>query len=159
MGAMMGRMELRLATSADVAAVDALVQRAFAVYVPRMGCRPAPMDEDYAALAAAGSVWVLDAGGGAIVGCVVLTEAPGALLVDDLAVEPERQGAGLGRRLLEHAEARARVLGLPELQLYTNEKMVENQAIYPRLGWTETDRATSRSGFRRVHYRKPTPPA
>jgi len=152
-------MELRLATPDDVDAVSDLVARAFAVYVPRMGCRPAPMNEDYGALVAEGSVWVLDDGGGAIVGCVVLSAAADALIVDDLAVEPARQGAGLGRRLLEHAEARARELGLPELQLYTNEKMVENQAIYPHLGWTETDRATSRSGFRRVHYRKPTPPA
>lgn len=150
-------MELRLATAADVDAVTALVERAFAVYVERMGRRPAPMDEDYGALVALGSVWVLD-DAGAIVGCVVLSATPEALMVDDLAVEPSRQGAGLGRRLLAHAEARARELGLPELQLYTNEKMVENQAIYPRLGWRETDRATSRSGFRRVHYRKPTPP-
>jgi ribosomal protein S18 acetylase RimI-like enzyme len=79
-----------------------------------------------------------------------------AYLVDNLAIEPTRQGGGLGRRLLDHAVREAARLRLPAVRLYTNVAMTENQAIYAHLGFVETHR-TWEAGVRRVHMRLSLP--
>jgi N-acetylglutamate synthase-like GNAT family acetyltransferase len=125
----------RSATPSDVPAIAALVEAAFAPYIARIGRPPAPMHADHAAAVTRGEVLVLeDDEGGAIVGVVELVAAPDHLLVDIVAVAPERPGEGHGRALLAAAEERAAQLGVPELRLYTNEAMTENLALYPRLG-------------------------
>ena len=130
-----------------------LVVRAYSRWVPRIGLRPAPMDADYAALVDEGDVFVL--AGPDVVGVLVLRPTEGdALMVENVAVDPERQGEGLGPSLLEFAEAQARGRQLAELRLYTHELMTENIALYERLGWTEYDRLASH-GFARVFLRKP----
>ena len=55
--------------------------------------------------------------------------------------------------LIDFAERRARELGLPAVTLYTNEAMVENLRLYPRLGFVETERRVE-DGYRRVFFRK-----
>jgi GNAT superfamily N-acetyltransferase len=52
-----------------------------------------------------------------------------------MAVEPERKGAGLGRILLDHVEDRARACGAKELALDTTESAEELIAIYTRRGF------------------------
>jgi N-acetylglutamate synthase-like GNAT family acetyltransferase len=143
---------LRQATGADRDAIRRLVEAAYGMYVERIGKRPAPMDADYAALIAAGRVTVAESEG-RVVGILVLVPAEDHLLVENVAVDPSAQGSGLGRRLMAYAEGEARALGLSELRLYTNEKMVENLAWYPRLGYTETERRVD-GGFARVFFEK-----
>ena len=64
------------------------------------------------------------------------------LLIENLAVDPSCQGIGHGRRLLAFAEERARGAGIPELRLYTHEKMTENIELYERNGYVEYERRT-----------------
>lgn len=128
-----------------------LVERAYDVYVARMGRRPAPMDHDYAAKTRDGVVFVAD--DGELAGLIVLIRAPDHLFVENIAVDPSRQRSGIGRALLGYAEGYARMHGLSELRLYTNEAMTENLVFYPRLGFREVDRRTE-DGFRRVYYSK-----
>jgi len=52
------------------------------------------------------------------------------LLLDNLAVRPDRQRCGFGRKLIAFAEAEARRLRFAELRLYTHEAMSENIALY-----------------------------
>ncbi|MGN6379870.1 MAG: GNAT family N-acetyltransferase [Gaiellales bacterium] len=144
---------LRPATSADTDGIRRLVDEAYAVYVPRIGRKPAPMTADHGALIAAGAVTVAEMDGD-VVGVLVTHPEPDHLLVENVAVAPRCQGHGLGRLLLDHAEAQARELGLPELRLYTNQAMTENLAMYPRLGYVEAGRNVEH-GFARVHFRKP----
>jgi ribosomal protein S18 acetylase RimI-like enzyme len=147
------RPAIRPATPDDVESIRELVVRAYSRWVPRIGLRPAPMDADYAALVDEGDVFVL--AGPDVVGVLVLRPTEGdALMVENVAVDPERQGEGLGPSLLEFAEAQARGRQLAELRLYTHELMTENIALYERLGWTEYDRLASQ-GFARVFLRKP----
>jgi hypothetical protein len=40
---------------------------------------------------------------------------------------------------MSFAESHARAIGREELRLYTNVKMVENRALYARLGYEEID--------------------
>ena len=143
---------LRDAVPTDREAVERLVEAAYGGYVERIGRRPAPMDADYAALIEAGLVTVAERDG-ALVGLLVLVPEADHLLVENVAVDPAAQRTGLGRRLMAHAEDEARARGLQELRLYTNEKMVENVAWYPRLGYRETERRAE-SGFSRVFFAK-----
>jgi GNAT superfamily N-acetyltransferase len=143
---------IRAGAPADAEAIGRLVDAAYALYVPRIGREPAPMTADYAALAAAGAVTVAEADGD-LVGVLVTHPRADHLLVENVAVAPARQGCGLGRLLLKRAEQQAHELRLPEIRLYTNERMVENLAMYPRLGYAETGRNVE-DGFARVHFRK-----
>ncbi|WP_127091214.1 GNAT family N-acetyltransferase [Aquabacter cavernae] len=148
---------LRLATPADLAAVEALVRAAYAPYIPRIGRPPGPMGDDYAALIAAGQVHVAERAGQVDGVLVLLPEADG-LLLDNVAVAPRAQGQGLGRVLLAFAEETARAAGHAAIRLYTNAAMAENIALYARLGYAETHRADE-AGFRRVYMSKRLPPS
>ena len=74
------------------------------------------------------------------------------VLLENVAVDPAHKGEGIGRRLIGFLENEARLLGLP-VELYTNEAMVENLALYPRFGYREIARRTE-NGLRRVYFRK-----
>jgi len=115
------------------------------------------MDDDYAHHIEVGEVFVLE-GDGAIAALAVLIEAPDHLLLDNVAVDPALHGSGLGRRMIDFAEAEARRRGLPELRLFTHERMHRNIALYGQLGFVETHRATE-NGFRRVFMTKLVRPA
>ena len=145
---------IRPAEPGDAAAVRDLVRTAYASYVERIGKEPAPMLEDYAALIRAGEVWVLAGeADGEVLGVLVMRPAGDHLFVDNVAVAPGHQGRGLGRELLAFAEERARRDGLPEIRLYTNEKMHENLALYAKLGFEKIGRSLD-GGYRRVFMRK-----
>lgn len=143
---------IRPASSSDVARIKALVNAAYRHYIPRIGKPPGPMTDDYSARVAEGAVWVLTIDG-RIAGIVVLIPKSDCLLLDNVAVSPERQGTGLGRRLIGFAEARAKENGFTEIQLYTNAAMHENLAMYTKLGYREFGRKFQ-DGFHRVFMKK-----
>lgn len=126
----------------------ALVERAYAPWVPVIGRRPAPMDDDYAARCAAGEALLLDHED-RLAGLLVLVPAQDHLWIDNIAIEPALKGQGLGRALMAAAEDEARRLGLPELRLLTNALMASNIALYRRLGFIETTRREEH-GFSRL---------
>jgi ribosomal protein S18 acetylase RimI-like enzyme len=139
--------------AADAGRVAALVERAYAPYLSRLGRRPAPMDDDYEAVLVRHEVWVAEDGGD-LVGVLVLDLEPDAMLLDNVAVDPARQGRGTGRTLIALAERRALEQGLSRVRLYTNAVMVENQRLYESLGYVETGRGHEH-GHDRVFYAKP----
>lgn len=147
---------LRPARAEDAPAITRLVHDAYHHYVPRIGAEPGPMRADYDAVLARGDVWVMESDG-VLVGLLVLVGAPDHVLVENVAVAPERQGQGLGRRLLEFAEQRARDSGVGEVRLYTHERMTENLAMYGGRGYRETHRDTVH-GLHRVHLAKAVDP-
>jgi ribosomal protein S18 acetylase RimI-like enzyme len=99
-----------------------------------------------------GEIWVI----GAPVACVFLTPKPGALYVGKLAVAEGHRGQGLARRLIDHAEGRAREIELPALELQTRVELVENQAAFQAMGFREVGR-TAHAGYDRptsITYRR-----
>jgi ribosomal protein S18 acetylase RimI-like enzyme len=144
--------ELRRAGAADVAAVSRITSAAYAVYEPRIGRSPAPVEADHAALVAAGEVWLAELDG-APAGVLVVRPHGRALLLESVAVDPGHQGRGIGRALIEHAEQLAAREGLEAVELYTNAAMTENLTLYPRLGYRETGRGVE-DGYDRVYFRK-----
>jgi N-acetylglutamate synthase-like GNAT family acetyltransferase len=144
--------QFRRAGPSDVETIERIVHAAFGKYVARIGRQPAPMTADYHAAVAASRVWVLEADGEPA-GIIVNEVHDDHLLLDTVAVAPGAQGHGYGALLLARAEDDARELGLPEVRLYTNQAMAENQTFYPRHGYVETSRGRQ-DGFERVFYAK-----
>jgi ribosomal protein S18 acetylase RimI-like enzyme len=143
---------VRAAVSGDADAVREIVEAAYRAYIPRIGKPPGPMLDDYSKRIANGQVWVLDRADG-IAGVLVLEDTPDGFLLDNIAVAPDQQGKGHGRILLEFAEARAVHRGWHEIRLYTNALMMENIALYRKIGYVETARVTEK-GFDRVYMTK-----
>ncbi|WP_329329730.1 GNAT family N-acetyltransferase [Streptomyces luteogriseus] len=142
--------EIRPAGAADVPVVADVIDAAFRPYIERIGRVPQPMEEDHAANVAAGKVFVT---GEPVTGLVVVEAFADHLFLDTIAVHPCAHGGGVGRRLLRFVDAHARALGLPEIRLYTNALMWENQKIYPRYGYEPVERRVD-GPCDRVHYRK-----
>ena len=140
---------IRQATAEDVQRIAAIARSAYAKYVPRMGREPPPMRADFAAEVASAHVVVIETAG-VVTGYMIAWPEGDAYFIDNLAVDPARQGGGLGRQLIDHAVAAARSLGLAAIRLYTHVTMTENLAIYAHIGFVETHRA-SESGLHRVH--------
>jgi ribosomal protein S18 acetylase RimI-like enzyme len=74
--------------------------------------------------------------------------------LESVAVLPSRSGKGVGKRLIDHAEQFAQQAGLKAVELYTNEAMAENLAMYSKLGYQVIGRKIQ-AGFHRVFFRKP----
>jgi GNAT superfamily N-acetyltransferase len=144
---------IRCARPADRAAIERIVRAAYGIYVERIGKPPGPMLDDYTALISDGRVSVLEEADRTMAAIIVLLPEPDHLLLDNIAVRPDRQGQGLGRRLIAFAEEQARRLGHSEVRLYTHEKMTENIALYTRLGFVETGRG-QKAGYDRVFMTK-----
>jgi len=144
-------MRIRRASAADVPVIEDIVDRAYGGYVERIGGRPLPMDDDYNEKVREGNVFVADEDG--VCGLIVLVQHPDHVLVENVAVDPRRQGAGVGRLLLDYAETYAREHQASILRLYTNAAMTENLAIYAHLGYSEDERRTD-NGFERVFLSK-----
>jgi ribosomal protein S18 acetylase RimI-like enzyme len=145
--------QIRAAKAPDAVVLGELVERAYAIYVDRIGGRPAPMNDDYAEKLREGDVFVA-VDDGAVVGLIVLITAEDHLLIENVAIDPEHQGKGIGRSLMAFAEAYAGDRSIPELRLYTNAAMTENLALYPRLGYREYARRTENE-LKRVFFSKP----
>jgi len=144
---------IRKALPGEAARIRDVVRAAYARYVPLIGRPPAPMGDDYDRRIARGEAWVLDRAG-CIEGVLVLETQPDGLLLDNVAVRPDRQGQGHGRQLIAFAERQAWTRGYGAIRLYTNVQMEENVRLYRRLGFVETGRGTQ-DGFERVFMAKP----
>jgi GNAT superfamily N-acetyltransferase len=90
-----------------------------------------------------GEVWVI---GNPPRACMVLTPKPHALHLGRLSVDPQWQRKGYAHILIAHAEARARKLGLPAVELQSRIELLENHALFFALGFEQTG-ATTHTGF------------
>lgn len=103
------------------------------------------------------SVWVVDAQDGVgLDGLLVLWHHPRLLRVYDVATHPRRQGQGLGRALMRHAEAVARRGGQAVVSLEADPKEPGLVAWYERQGFVagETLQEYYKNGNAAVRLRK-----
>ena len=110
------------------------------------------MLEDYAKVIQRQDVFVLNVGEKTI-GVLVLIKQERNLLLTKVAVHPDHQGQGFGRKLIALVEEKARNGGFGAVTLYTNERMTENIELYKKLGFEETERRLEK-GYHRVYMRK-----
>jgi GNAT superfamily N-acetyltransferase len=130
---------IRKATPDDAGVILALTDAAYTKYIPRIGRKPQPMTADYSRMVVEDSIWLLTLENQPI-GVLVLVYEPENVLVYSVAIKPEYQKQGLGRRLLAWAEQQAVQAGYRSIRLYTNERFEENIRLYERLGYQETGR-------------------
>ena len=146
-------MNIRIAEQHHQQAISECVDAAFSVYIDRMGKKPAPMLADYKELISKNLVYVVT-DMDELKGLIVLISKENYLLLENLAVHPNFQGQGIGRRLIEFSLKFAKERCLQEVRLYTNELMFENIVYYTKLGFIELDRRIE-DGYRRVFMSKP----
>ncbi|BBK30673.1 N-acetylglutamate synthase-like GNAT family acetyltransferase [Stella humosa] len=149
---------IRRAQAADAGAVRALTRAAYARWVPLIGREPMPMRADYEHAVRAHLVDLLFVGD-ELAGLIEMIDEGDHLLVENVAIAPDRQGHGHGRTLLDHAEQVAASLGRPEMRLYTNKAFAGNVAFYGRRGYAIDREEPFKEGFTvYMSKRLPAPP-
>ncbi|QGG56862.1 GNAT family N-acetyltransferase [Paenibacillus sp. B01] len=95
-----------------------------------------PSAEMVASYAERGECWLLADGDESPIGAyVLLPTRPATLELVNVAVAEERQGQGLGKRLVLHAVERARELGAATLEVGTGNSSIGQLALYQRCGF------------------------
>jgi len=143
---------IRTASKNDLSTVQRCAKLAYAKYMERMDKPPAPMSADFAKHIKLNQLYVAIYES-QLAGYIVCFQEQQQLQIENVAVYPEFERRGIGKRLLNFAERLAYKLHLPAVQLYTNEAMTENLLMYPKLGYIETHRQ-QQAGFSRVFFRK-----
>lgn len=142
---------MRPATHTDIPALLALVESAFRGDSAKrgwtheadlLGGQRTDADALVAMLADPRQTMLLAEEGGALIGCVSVTDrGDGRAYLGMLTVNPDLQGRGLGRTLVEGAEAFARdVLGARGMEMTVIKQRQELIAWYLRHGYAETGR-------------------
>ena len=141
---------IRRAKIDDAEALTAIMHSAYGEYSARFDDEILPpLSVDYAQEIQSFPVWVAESCGSLVGGIMCFTEDD-QFTIANVAVSPQFQGQGLGRGLLEFAEAEARNQGELELHLATHVKLVENIALYKHLGWAERGRDERRVFMRKT---------
>ncbi|MGV8880820.1 MAG: GNAT family N-acetyltransferase [Rhodoglobus sp.] len=89
--------------------------------------------------------------GGRIVAAVRWTIQDDTVHIGRLTVAPDKQGQGLGTRLLRHAEQTS---GAATAELFTGHKSEANIKLYLREGYAESHRELLREGVELVYFTK-----
>ena len=142
----------RLAETDDAALVRGIVWAAYSRWVAVIGREPLPMSADYGKAILARSVTLLSVDA-ICVGLIETYKRFDHLWIENVAVQPEEQGKGYGRLLLGHADDLARVAGLGQVRLLTNEAFASNIALYGKAGYA-IDRTEPFMGGTTVHMSK-----
>ena len=143
---------IRLATADDLHNIKTCARLAYTKYLARMDRHPAPMVADFARQIALEQIYVATSGS-LLSGFVVFYKKSDHIHLENIAVIPESSGKGIGKALIEFVEQCAHDAGINAVELYTNEVMTENIAIYTKLAYVETERKR-KDGFNRVYFRK-----
>ena len=143
---------IRKACHSELDQVEACAVAAYSRYIERIGKAPAPMVADFAASIENEILYVIE-DNKKICGFVIFYARDDHIHLENVALDPCFQGRGLGMRLIEFVEQRARADGYTRVELYTNAKMTENLGLYPRLGYQQFDRRIE-DGFDRVYFEK-----
>ena len=143
---------IRLATADDLHNVKTCARLAYTKYLARMDRHPAPMVADFARQIALEQIYVATSGP-LFSGFVVFYKKSDHIYLENIAVTPESSGKGYGKALIEFVEQCAHDARVNAVELYTNEVMTENIAIYTKLGYAEIERKRE-DGFNRVYFRK-----
>ena len=138
---------IRTAESEDVRVIETITHQAYSKWVQRIGREPLPMTVDYEARVSDHRFDLIEIGH-EVVGLIETVPKVDYLLIENVAVLPEFQKQGIGRRLLDHAEQIAQQLELHELRLYTNELFEGNVALYESLGYKVLHRVEVDRGAR-----------
>jgi GNAT superfamily N-acetyltransferase len=125
---------LREATLEDAARLRDCMIAAYSGYQERLqGIQLPPLIVDYAAEISNYPTWVADRDGEIVAGLIMTFNS--VAMLSNIAVHPQAQGNGLGRRLLDFAEQQAKEQGFSRMRLATHRLLTENISLYQHFGW------------------------
>ena len=144
-------LSLRPATPEDIAALHALIERGYRGESAKkgwtheadlLGGQRTSTDELSGIITDPDQVILLAQSGGVLIGCVrVMRQGDGSAYLGMLTVDPVRQAGGMGRTLLEAAEAEARSrFGARRMEMTVISTRSELIAWYERRGYRLTGR-------------------
>ena len=110
---------------------------------------PMPL-EQLVAYADAGRSWVAADEAGALVGYVVVDVVDGNAHVEQVTVDPDHQGKGIGRDLLAAVATWALAVGAPALTLTTFRDVPWNAPLYRHLGFRDLEEGELGPQLRRL---------
>ncbi len=139
MGADLSTLAVREAGAADVPAIVALVNAAFALERAFVD-RDRTHADEIAAMMQRGAFLVVDGGSGALLACMYLENRGDRAYLGMLSIEPSQQGRGLGRAMMAAAEAHARAWRCAAVDIRILHLRTELPPFYRRLGFVETGR-------------------
>lgn len=147
-------LSFRTATLSEVREVARIIGDAFTPYVRALGREwPAEGTPEYAerwkhfvAEIERGDVYVA-VEGERIVGAARTKPQEDDLYIDQIAVDPARQGTGVGSWMLQRIDELARARGLGGLSLITAEMAVANIRLYERHGFEIVRRGVADHGL------------
>jgi len=135
-GANESEIHFREATAADRPRLIPLINSAFSAETFFDGTRT---DEvRLAAMMATGSILVAEENGGRLLGSIYMERRGARGYLGMLAVDPARQGEGMGRKLMQAAEERFREQGCEGIDITVLNLRPELPPIYRRFGYVET---------------------
>lgn len=127
---------IRIATPADIPSIVSVVNAAYSIETFLGGTRT---DHDgVAKIMQTGQFLVAEADSGGIVACVYVHVTGERGYLGMLAVDPLRQGSGLGRMMVEAAEAHCFSRGCKYIDITVLSLRPELLPFYRKLGYSET---------------------
>ena len=127
---------MRTAGASDVAGIVALLNAAFAMerdFIDK-DRTSTPEIERYMTT---GTFYVVDGEAGGLASCMYLEQRGDRMYLGMLAVAPEQQGSGLGRRMMDEADRRARAHGCCALDIRIVDRRTELPPFYRKLGFVD----------------------
>ncbi|MHC8515781.1 GNAT family N-acetyltransferase [Sporosarcina sp. ITBMC105] len=126
---------IRKADVNDADGFQKCMHKAYLKYSDRIDIQTLPpMNVNYKDEIAFFPVWVVENKHQIIAGLVLVFEEDHASLAN-IAIEPDFQGKGLGKFLLNFAEQETRNKGYLEMELATHVLFTENVSFYTKQGW------------------------
>ncbi|QII38316.1 GNAT family N-acetyltransferase [Rouxiella badensis] len=145
-------LSVRRAEEDEAELVREIVCAAYSKWITVIGREPTPMTVDFNKTVREHDV-NLAIVAGEVVGLIEVWPGADHFWIENIAVYPHRQGMGIGRILLAHAESKAAQSKLGEIRLQTNEAFEANIALYTVLGY-KIDRREPFKGGRTVFMNK-----
>jgi GNAT superfamily N-acetyltransferase len=147
-------MIIRPASDADSEDIR-LVERSAGVRFTEIGMEWVASHEPMSAsllteFAQAGRSWVAEGSAGRIVGYAVVEIVDNCAHIEQLSVDLEHQGQGIGTALIEEVEAWATSRGLGALTLTTFDDVPWNRALYEHLGFSVLAEDELSAGLREI---------
>ncbi|MGI9450804.1 MAG: GNAT family N-acetyltransferase, partial [Geminicoccaceae bacterium] len=139
---MMAGWTIRRAAEHDAVPLKKCIDAAYAPYRKLIRDLP-PVSEEVADDIKSNLVWVAELDYTVVGGLILVLNNEHAILAN-IAVDPDCKGMGIGRGLIDQAEAHCRRLKKAELRLSTHVDMPENVRLYKYLGWEQTERSANK---------------
>ena len=142
---------IRRATRDDAGDISAVLRTAFAeyrhLYTAGGYAATTPTESAVVDRLAEGPVWVALDETGVTVGTASVRSGPDGVYLRGMAVDPTARGQGVGRALLETAEAHARAADAGRVWLHTTPFLDDAIALYRAAGFVDvTDGASDVAG-------------